>query len=42
MCKTGYFLPVLIHGACAVMRVSVVPRKLLLLTGKDTLKVLEA
>ena len=36
LCKTGCFLPVLIHGACAVMRVSVVPGKLMLLIGKDT------
>ena len=42
VCKTAYFIPVLIHGACAVMRVSVVPGKLMLLIGKDTLKVLEA
>ena len=35
-------IPVLIHGACVVMRVSVVPGKLMLLIGKDTLKVLEA
>ena len=29
-------------GACAIMRVSVVPEKLMRLIGKDTLKVLEA
>ena len=34
--------PVLIHGACAIMRVSVVAGKLMLLIGKDTLKVFEA
>ena len=27
ICKTAYFIPVMIHGACAVVRVSVVPRK---------------
>ena len=42
VCNTAYFIPVLIHGACAIMRVSVVPGKLMLLIGKDTLKVLEA
>ena len=42
VCKTAYFIPVSIHGACAIMRVSVVPGKLMLLIGKDTLKVLEA
>ena len=42
VCETAYFIPVLMHGACAIMRVSVVPRKLMLLIGKDTLKVLEA
>ena len=40
--KTAYFIPVFVHGACAVMRFSVVPGKLMLLIGKDTLKVLEA
>ena len=39
VCKTAYFIPVLIHGACGV--VSVVPGKLMLLIGNDTLKVLE-
>ena len=39
VCKTAYFIPVLIHGACATC---VVPGKLMLLIGKDTLKVLEA
>ena len=28
VCKTAYFIPVLIHGACAVTRVSVVPGNL--------------
>ena len=42
VCKTAYFFPVLIHGTCAIMRVSVVPGKLMLLIGKDTLKILEA
>ena len=42
VCKTAYFIPVLIHEACAIMRVSVLPGKLMLLIGKDTLKVLEA
>ena len=42
VCKTAIFIPVLIHGACAIMRVSVVPGRLMLLIGKDTLKVLEA
>ena len=37
VCKTACFIPVLIHGACATMRVSVV-----LLIGQDTLKVLDA
>ena len=41
VCKTAYFIPVLIHGACAIMRVSVVPGNLVLLIGKDTQKVLE-
>ena len=40
VCKTAHFIPVLIHGACAIMRVSVVPGKLMLLIGKDTLKVI--
>ena len=39
VCKTAYFIPVLIRGACATCAV---PGKLLLLIGKDTLKVLEA
>ena len=38
ICKTANFIPVLTHGACVIMRVSVVPRKLMLLIGKDTLK----
>ena len=42
VCKTAYFIPVLIHGACAVVRVAVVPGKLVLLKGKDCLKVLKA
>ena len=42
VCKTAYFIPVLIHGACAIMRVSMVSGKLMLLIVKDTLKVLEA
>ena len=42
VCKTAYFIPVLIHGACAIMFVSVVPGKLMLLIGTDTLKVVEA
>ena len=42
VCKTAFTVPVVVHGACAIMRVSVVPRKLLLLIGKDTLKVFEA
>ena len=42
VCKTAYFIPVLIHGACAIMRVFLVPGKLMLLIGKDTVKVLEA
>ena len=42
LCKTAFLIPVVIHGAFAFMRVSVVPRKLMLLIGKDTLKVLEA
>ena len=29
--KTAYIIPVLIRGACAIMRVSVVPGKLMLL-----------
>ena len=33
----AYFIPVLIHGACAIMRVSEVLGKLMLLIGKDTL-----
>ena len=42
VCKTAYFIPVFIHRAYAIMRVFVVPGKLILLIGKDTLKVLEA
>ena len=42
VCKTAYFIHVFIHGACVIMRVSEVPGKLMLLTSKDTLKVLEA
>ena len=42
VCTTVYFIPVMIRGACAIMRVSAVPGKLMLLAGKDTLKVLEA
>ena len=42
VCKTAFFFPVLIHVTCAIMRVSVVPGKLMLLKSKDTLKVLEA
>ena len=42
VCKTAYFISVLIHGACAIMRVSVVSGKLMLLIGKDKFKVLEA
>ena len=42
VCKTAYFIPVFIQGPCAIMRVSVVPRNLILLIGKDTSKVLEA
>ena len=42
VCKTAHFIPVMVHGACAIMRVSVAPGKLTLLIGKDTLKVLEA
>ena len=42
LCKTAFFIPVVIHGTCALMRVSVVPGKLMLLIGKDTLKVSEA
>ena len=41
VCKTAYFIPVLIHEACAIMRVSVVPGKLMLLIDKDTLQVSE-
>ena len=39
---SGLLIPVFIHEACAIMRVSVVPGKLMLLIGKNTLKVLEA
>ena len=42
VCKTACFMPVFLNGACAIMRVSVAPGKLMLLIGKDTLKVLEA
>ena len=42
VCKTAYFIPVFIHKACAIMRVSAVPGNLMLLIGRDTLKVLEA
>ena len=42
VCKKAYIIPVLIDGDCEVMRVSVVPGKLMLLIGTDTLKVLEA
>ena len=28
VCKTAYFISVLIRGACAIMRVSVVPTKI--------------
>ena len=42
VCKTAYLIPVFIRGACTIMRVSVVLGKLVLLRGKDTLKVLEA
>ena len=40
--KTAFFIPVVIDRTCALMRVSVVPGKWMLLVGKDTLKVLEA
>ena len=40
--KTAHPLPVMVHGACAIMRVSVVSGKLMLVTGKAILKVLEA
>ena len=36
VCKTAYFIPVFVHGACAIMRVSEVPGKLMLLIGQDT------
>ena len=42
LCETAYFFPVATHGAYAFMRVSIVPGKLILLIGKDTLKVLVA
>ena len=42
VCKTACFIPDSIHEAPAVMRVSVTPRKLMLLIGKDTLRVSEA
>ena len=35
-------MPVMLHEACGIMRVSVVPVKLMLLLGTDTLKVFEA
>ena len=38
VCNTANFIPVLIHEACAIMRVSV----LMLLIDKDTLRVSEA
>ena len=41
VCKTAYFIPFFIHAPRAIMRVSVLPGKLMLLIGKDTLKVLE-
>ena len=28
VCKTAYFIPVFAHGACAIMRVSMAPRKI--------------
>ena len=37
LCKTAYFISVVIHGACALMRVSIVQGNLMLLMGKDTL-----
>ena len=42
VCKTAYFISLFIHGACAIIGVSVVPGKFMLLMGKDTLNVLEA
>ena len=42
VCRMAYFIPILIHGACAIIRVSVVQVKLKLLIGKDSLKVLVA
>ena len=42
LCETAYFIPVVIHRACAFMRVSIVPGKLMLLIGTDTLQVLDA
>ena len=41
VCKTACSIPVLKRGACAIMRVSEVPGKFVLLRGKDSLKVLE-
>ena len=38
VCKTACFIPVLVHGACAIVRASMVPGKLMLLIGKDTLQ----
>ena len=42
LCKTAYLIPVVIDRTCALMRVSEVPGKLMLLIGNDTLQVLEA
>ena len=42
LCKTAYFIPVVIHRTCALTRVSEVPGKLMLLIGEDTLKEEEA
>ena len=42
LCETAYFVPVVMHGACAFLRFSEVPGKLMLLIGEDTLQVLEA
>ena len=42
VCKTAYFIPVLKHRACAIIRLSVVPGKLMQLIGKDTFKGSEA
>ena len=35
-------MPVMLHEACGIMRVSLVPVRLMLLIGMDTLKVFEA